>query len=237
MTIGRSNKTGSETRVSVSWNVERAPNSGRNCFGRTSREAGHSRVPAPPHMINGIIRRSIIALKPCVASNLIVVAIPCDKIADAVLDRDFGSEARVTHQIADIREGLQYITRLHRQHFLCRRAAELLLEERDHMLEFLRPVIADIVNPGRRVAGSRIIAGNAIDQLRYHTGHVVDMGEVAAHFPMVKEPDRLTFDDGPCEQEDRHVRTAPWTVDGKEPQARHRKPIQMTVGMREQLVC
>src|SRR5882762_1911859 len=59
MTIGRSNKAGSETRVSVSWNVERAPNSGRNCFGRTSREAGHSRVPAPPHMISGIIRLSI----------------------------------------------------------------------------------------------------------------------------------------------------------------------------------
>jgi hypothetical protein len=46
----------SETRVSVSWKVERAPNNGRNCFGRPSREAGHSRVPAPPHMIRGMIR-------------------------------------------------------------------------------------------------------------------------------------------------------------------------------------
>jgi hypothetical protein len=45
--------------ISVPWNVERAPNSGRNCFGRTSREAGHSRVPAPPHMMRGIIRLSI----------------------------------------------------------------------------------------------------------------------------------------------------------------------------------
>ena len=36
--------------------------SGRNCFGRTSREAGHSRVPAPPHMISGIIR---LLIAPC----------------------------------------------------------------------------------------------------------------------------------------------------------------------------
>ncbi|MGY3423994.1 hypothetical protein ACVWZW_004469 [Bradyrhizobium sp. F1.13.4] len=56
MTIGRSNSEASETRNSVSWKVERVPNSGRNCLGRTSREAGHSRVPAPPHMIRGIMR-------------------------------------------------------------------------------------------------------------------------------------------------------------------------------------
>ena len=36
-----------------------SPNSGKNCFGRTSREAGQSRVPAPPHMIRGMIRRVI----------------------------------------------------------------------------------------------------------------------------------------------------------------------------------
>jgi hypothetical protein len=59
MTIGRSNNFASETRFSVSWNVDRAPNNGRNCFGRTSLEAGQSRVPAPPHMISGIIRLSI----------------------------------------------------------------------------------------------------------------------------------------------------------------------------------
>jgi hypothetical protein len=39
----------------VSWKVDSAPNSGRNCLGRFSREAGHSRVPAPPHMIRGMI--------------------------------------------------------------------------------------------------------------------------------------------------------------------------------------
>jgi hypothetical protein len=57
MTIGRWNSVASETRSNVSWNVERGPNSGRNCFGRTSRDAGHSRVPAPPHMISGTMLR------------------------------------------------------------------------------------------------------------------------------------------------------------------------------------
>src|SRR5436305_12235343 len=74
MTIGRSNSALSETRTSVSWKVERAPNSGKNCFGRTSREAGHSRVPAPPHMIRGIMRLSI------VISNLGVSPIPGDQL-------------------------------------------------------------------------------------------------------------------------------------------------------------
>jgi hypothetical protein len=59
MMIGRSNKAASETRLSVSWKVEHVPNNGRNCFGRTSRDAGQSRVPAPPHMISGMIRLSM----------------------------------------------------------------------------------------------------------------------------------------------------------------------------------
>ena len=54
-TTGRPNKAGSDTRRIVSWNVDSGPNSGRNCFGRFSREAGQSRVPAPPHMMRGTI--------------------------------------------------------------------------------------------------------------------------------------------------------------------------------------
>ena len=80
MMTGRSNSVASETRNSVSWNVERAPNKDRNCLGWTSREAGHSRVPAPPHMIRGIIRRFI------GVSNPVVVTIPGDKIGKPVLD-------------------------------------------------------------------------------------------------------------------------------------------------------
>src|SRR6185295_8694203 len=106
MTIGRSNSAASDTRTSVSWNVERVPNSGRNCFGCTSREAGHSLVPAPPHMIRGIIRPFI------GASSFVVVAIPGDKITDAVLDRCLGLETRIAHEIADIGEGISYVSGL-----------------------------------------------------------------------------------------------------------------------------
>src|SRR5437868_4184387 len=104
MTIGRSNSAASETRTSVSWNVERVPNSGRNCLGCTSREAGHSLVPAPPHMIRGIIRPFI------GASSFVVVAIPRDKITNAVLDRGLGLETRIAHQIGNIGEGISYVS-------------------------------------------------------------------------------------------------------------------------------
>ena len=36
--------------------------SGTNCFGMLSRETGHKRVPAPPHMITGIISSPPIVL-------------------------------------------------------------------------------------------------------------------------------------------------------------------------------
>src|SRR5258708_14582630 len=110
ITIGRSNSVLSDTRKSVSWNVERAPNNGRNCFGRTSREAGHSRVPAPPHMISGMIRLSI------GASGSVVAAIPSDKIANTIFNRRLWLEADVAHQVPDIGEGFCHVPRLHRQH-------------------------------------------------------------------------------------------------------------------------
>jgi hypothetical protein len=37
------------------WKVDCVPISGMNCFGRVSRDSGHTRVPAPPHMITGNI--------------------------------------------------------------------------------------------------------------------------------------------------------------------------------------
>src|ERR1700682_4557211 len=108
MTTGRSNKAVSETRRIVSWNVERAPNNGKNCLGWTSREAGHSRVPAPPHMIRGMIRPFIDA------SNPVVVAIPGHKRANAVLDRGLRPETHVARQIVDIGIGCQDVSGLHR---------------------------------------------------------------------------------------------------------------------------
>jgi hypothetical protein len=36
-------------------NVDRVPISGMNCLGKVSRDSGHTRVPAPPHMVTGKI--------------------------------------------------------------------------------------------------------------------------------------------------------------------------------------
>jgi hypothetical protein len=59
MVIGRPNSIGSDTRRTVSWKVEKRPNSGKNCFGSPARDAGHRRVPAPPHMMSWTMRSVI----------------------------------------------------------------------------------------------------------------------------------------------------------------------------------
>ena len=55
ITIGRANSSGSVMRASTCWKVDACPTKGTNCLGMLSRETGHSRVPAPPHMITGTI--------------------------------------------------------------------------------------------------------------------------------------------------------------------------------------
>src|SRR3954471_14860971 len=121
MMTGRSNKSASETRTSVSWNVERAPNSDRNCLGWTSREAGHSRVPAPPHMIRGIIRRVI------GVSNPVKITVPGNKVGKPALDRGLRPETGVAHQFSDIGKRLHHVSGLHRQHLPDRRTAQFPL--------------------------------------------------------------------------------------------------------------
>jgi hypothetical protein len=44
------------TRLAVAWKVDCSSNKGMNCFGMLSRDAGHSRVPEPPHIITGRIK-------------------------------------------------------------------------------------------------------------------------------------------------------------------------------------
>ncbi|KQS67178.1 hypothetical protein ASG32_10645 [Methylobacterium sp. Leaf361] len=56
MTVGVAKTVASDTRASVAWKVERSASTRRaNCLGMLSREAGHSRVPVPPHRIIGWI--------------------------------------------------------------------------------------------------------------------------------------------------------------------------------------
>src|SRR3954462_12809676 len=188
MTIGRSNKAASDTRNSVSWNVERGPNNGRNCFGCTSRDAGHSRVPVPPHMINGIIR---LFIEPRISlSSLVVAAIPLNELANTVFDGRLWRKPRVAGQIADVGECLDDIAGLHGQHLFAGLNSQLFLQNRYDVHQLFRAMIADIVDPGRRAIGfPRLRIRDMIDQAQYDTSGVVDIGKVPAHPAMIKEPD------------------------------------------------
>src|SRR6266849_3066219 len=85
-------------------------------------------------------------------------------------------------------------------------------------------------------SNSATSCGNAIQEARYYTGNVIDIGEVAAHLAMVKKPDRPAFNDRPGKQENCHIGPSPWPVDGEEPQAGDRKPVEVAVAMSHQLV-
>ncbi len=65
---------GASTRLIASWKVEAVPISGMNCFGIDSRDSGHTRVPAPPHMMTGrtflAILTSTIRRRPLAALQL-----------------------------------------------------------------------------------------------------------------------------------------------------------------------
>ena len=54
MTVGLAKTAPSATRSRLAWKVEVCASTSRaNCLGMLSREAGHSRVPVPPHRITG----------------------------------------------------------------------------------------------------------------------------------------------------------------------------------------
>src|ERR1700719_1214218 len=103
-------------------------------------------------MISGTIRRSIGVLKTWVSSKLGVVAIPPDKITNARGRGGLRPEADVAHQFSDVGEGFGDIARLHRQHILYRRPAQLLLQKRHQSHQFFRVLVADIIDSRRWAA-------------------------------------------------------------------------------------
>jgi len=53
VTITGIENPGPANRRRVAWNMLTSPKERANCFGKARRDAGHSRVPDPPHMITG----------------------------------------------------------------------------------------------------------------------------------------------------------------------------------------
>jgi hypothetical protein len=67
MTIGRSNKALSDTRNSVSWSLERAPNSGTNCLGEARTKPARAASPRRHRLSNGALNL-VAAAKRCAGS-------------------------------------------------------------------------------------------------------------------------------------------------------------------------
>ena len=63
-------------------------------------------------------------------------------------------------------------------------------------------------------------AGNLLHDPHDAFDDVVDVGEVPLHASVVEDLDGVALQNGPREQEQRHVRPSPGTVHGEEPQPR-----------------
>ena len=78
--------------------------------------------------------------------------------------------------------------------------------------------------------------GGPIDQPHHRLHDVIDIGEIAPHFSVVEQLDRLAGADRGGEDPHRHIRAAPRAVDGEKAQAGRRQIEQVRIGMRHQLV-
>ena len=80
-----------------------------------------------------------------------VFAIPGGEIAQAVFDRRCRPEADIAHEIVDVGASLRHIARLHLDQLDFGLGTEFLLEKRDDAGNLDRAIVADIVDPPRRV--------------------------------------------------------------------------------------
>src|SRR5512138_1751150 len=88
--------------------------------------------------------------------HAVVIDVPVDEVTHTLLDRRAGSIADVRGEILDVGPGVRHVTELQRQEILFRLAPETLLEHLDvaHELDWL--LVADVVQPVRRLARARI---------------------------------------------------------------------------------
>ena len=152
---------------------------------------------------------------------------------------------RLADQVVDVRERVGDIAELQRQQILLRFAAEGLFDASDvaHQLDGL--VVADVVQPIRRLARARvgiitvprgIRSCDAVRRVHHALRDVIDEREVAAVIAVVEDVDRLAGQDVLREQEQRHVGTTPRPVHREEAQSRHRQFVEIGVRVRHQLV-
>ena len=115
----------------------------------------------------------------------------------------------------------------------------------DELGQLHRLAVTDVVDPvggaalGRAATLHRPVRISRRDhrhQSHHRLGDIVDIGEVAAHVPLVVDVDGVACQDRLGELEQRHVRTTPGAVDGEEAQAGRRQIVEMGVAVAHQLV-
>src|SRR5690242_19647581 len=113
------------------------------------------------------------------------------------------------------------------------------------MVQLNRRTAAYVVDPERSIAGGGVRRGAApvligrrrqLHDADQALDDVVDIGEVSLHAAVVEDVDRLACEYGLGEDEQGHVRSAPWSVDREEPQTSRGQPEKMAVGMGHQFV-
>ena len=92
-------------------------------------------------------------------------------------------------------------------------------------------MVADVVDRVRAgaAAGLRLaVVGLWPVEAGNNAAHdIVDIGEVAPHVAVVEQGQRLARVEGLGEDPHRHVRPAPWPIDGEEAQAGQRQPVEV----------
>ena len=93
-----------------------------------------------------------------------------------------------------------------------------------------------VAGSGRSLSHSGFGARDHVHHPRDGLGDILDIGEVALHPTVVEDLDRLAGQDRLREQNRRHLRSAPRSIDREEAQPGGRQAEQVAVGVRHQLV-
>jgi hypothetical protein len=153
--------------------------------------------------------------------------------------------AHVVDQVLDVGIGGRHVSGLHRQVVLFRFAPQALFQHLNEAGELYGIVTADVVQAIGRVTGTgirggpapvRVGCGDIVQRADYAFDDVINVGEVPLVVAVIEDINRFARENPFRKYEQRHVRPAPGTIDGKEPQPRRRQPVEVAVGMRHQLI-
>src|SRR3546814_12518468 len=116
--------------------------------------------------------------------------------------------------------GREDVAGLHRLEIAYGLAAACRLDDVDQAPEFLRVVVADVVECVRRLAAARldraIVGGRRVERGDHAGYDIVDIGEIEPHRAVVEQRDRLAAQDFRGEDPRRHGGPPPSAVDGYE---------------------